>query len=199
MDAQPPNSCNANSGVPFCTCQLAQVCRRSCQRKSSIPSAFEGRVPRLCAHLHNRLAAITEHVRQMLPDLLANERYRFRIERDRYRLSPLDALAQNRAREPRMPACDIMISYLALGNLMAQFVVRDLEDAVKARLKRRAERHGRSMEEEVRDILRNAAKEENRPLPNLGSRIAARFAKTGLSDDLPELRGQAPRPAEIGK
>jgi plasmid stability protein len=66
-------------------------------------------------------------------------------------------------------------------------------------LKRRAVRHGRSMEEEVRDILRNAAKEENRPLPNLGSRIAARFAKTGLSDDLPELRGQAPRPAEIGK
>src|SRR5260370_386154 len=82
---------------------------------------------------------------------------------------------------------------------MAQFIVRDLEDTVKARLKRRAERHGRSMEEEVRDILRNAAKEENRPLPNLGSRIAAHFAKTGLSDDLPELRGQAPRPAEIGK
>ncbi len=29
---------------------------------------------------------------------------------------------------------------------MAQFVVRDLEDEVKARLKRRAEHHGRSME-----------------------------------------------------
>jgi plasmid stability protein len=56
-----------------------------------------------------------------------------------------------------------------------------------------AERHSRSMEEEVRDILRNATKEENRPLPNLGSRIAARFAKAGLSEDLPELRGQAPR------
>lgn len=82
---------------------------------------------------------------------------------------------------------------------MAQFIVRDLEDDVKARLKRRAKRHGRSMEEEVRNILRNAAKEENRPLPNLGSRIAARFAKTGLTKDLPELRGQAPRPAELGK
>jgi antitoxin FitA len=82
---------------------------------------------------------------------------------------------------------------------MAQFIVRDLEDDVKARLKRRAERHGRSMEEEVRNILRNAAKEENRPLPNLGSRIAARFAKTELAKDLPELRGQAPRPAELGK
>jgi plasmid stability protein len=82
---------------------------------------------------------------------------------------------------------------------MAQFIVRDLEDAVKARLKRRAERHGRSMEEEVRDILRNATKDENRPVPNLGSRIAVRFAKSGLTKDLPELRGQVPRPAELGK
>ena len=82
---------------------------------------------------------------------------------------------------------------------MAQFIVRGLEDDVKARLKRRAERHGRSMEEEVRSILRNAAKEENRPLPNLGSRIAARFAKTGLTKELPELHGQPSRPAEFGK
>ena len=82
---------------------------------------------------------------------------------------------------------------------MAQIIVRDLEDDIKARLKRRAERHGRSMEEEVRDILRNAAKEENRPLPRLGSRIAARFAKTGLTVDLPELRGQPPRAPEFGK
>lgn len=82
---------------------------------------------------------------------------------------------------------------------MAQFIVRDLEDDVKTRLKRRAQRHGRSMEEEVRNILRNAVKEENRPLPKLGSRIAARFAKAGLTKDLPELHGQAPRAAELGK
>jgi len=82
---------------------------------------------------------------------------------------------------------------------LAQIIVRDLEDNVKARLKRRAERHGRSMEEEVRDILRNAAKEENRPLPKLGSRIAARFATAGLTADLPELRGQPPRSADFGK
>ena len=80
---------------------------------------------------------------------------------------------------------------------MAQFIVRDLEEDVKARLKRRAQRHGRSMEEEVRDILRNAAKEENRPVPKLGSRIVARFAKTGLTEDLPELRGQRPCAADL--
>jgi len=82
---------------------------------------------------------------------------------------------------------------------MAQFIVRDLEDDVKARLKRRAAHHGRSMEEEVRHILRNAVKEQNQRLPKLGSRIAARFSKVGLTTDLPELRGQLPRAAEFSK
>ncbi len=40
-----------------------------------------------------------------------------------------------------------------------QFIVRDLEEAVNAQLKRRAARHGRSMEDEVRHILRDAVKE----------------------------------------
>jgi len=62
---------------------------------------------------------------------------------------------------------------------------------VKARLKRRAARHGRSMEEEVRHILRNAVKEQNKHFPKLGSRIAACFAKAGLTADLPELHGSA--------
>lgn len=80
---------------------------------------------------------------------------------------------------------------------MAQFVVRHLEEEVKARLKRRAERHGRSMEEEIRQILRNAAKQSNKPLPKLGTRIAARFTKTGLTEDLPELRGQRAQPIDF--
>ena len=82
---------------------------------------------------------------------------------------------------------------------MAQFLVRNLEDSVKARLKRRAERNGRSMEEEVREILRNAAKEDHSPIAKLGSRIGARFRKVGLSADLPELRGQRVAPAVFGK
>ena len=82
---------------------------------------------------------------------------------------------------------------------MAQFIVRHLEDDVKARLKRRAAHHGRSMEEEVRHILRDAVKEQNKPVTKLGSRIAARFAKAGLTTQLPELHGQRPRPLEFGK
>ena len=80
---------------------------------------------------------------------------------------------------------------------MAQFVVRNLEDDVAARLKRRAKRHGRSMEDEVRHILRNAAKEESRPVRKLGSRIAARFRQIAVPADLPELRGTPARAADF--
>ena len=78
---------------------------------------------------------------------------------------------------------------------MARLLVHNLEDDVKARLKRRAERHGRSMEEEVRQILRDAVKQDSRHVAALGSRIAARFRTAGLGEDLPEVRGQRPRPA----
>jgi len=80
---------------------------------------------------------------------------------------------------------------------VAQFVVRNLEDAVKTRLKRRAARHGRSMEEEIRHILRNAAGAEPRVVAGLGSRIAGRFKTAGLTKDLPEWRGQPPRSADF--
>ena len=80
---------------------------------------------------------------------------------------------------------------------VAQFVVRDLEDEVKVRLKRRAERHGRSMEDEVRHILRNAVKESGRPVARLGTRVSARFSAVGLTTDLPELRGQFVRSVDF--
>ncbi|MGD0932136.1 MAG: plasmid stabilization protein [Candidatus Korobacteraceae bacterium] len=72
---------------------------------------------------------------------------------------------------------------------MAQLVVRNLEDSVKKRLQRRAAKHGRSMEEEVRDILRNAAKDESESSEGLGTAIAKRFKGIGLTEDIPELRG----------
>ena len=81
---------------------------------------------------------------------------------------------------------------------MAQLIVRDLEESVKERLKRRAARNGRSMEDEVRQILRNATKEDGRSA-RLGSRIAARFRRNGLTQDLPELRGQLAKSAGFGR
>jgi plasmid stability protein len=74
---------------------------------------------------------------------------------------------------------------------VAQLIVRDLDDYVKEHLKERARRHGRSMEEEVRDILCNAVKGEGAAQPGLGSRIAARFTGIGLSEPIPELRGHS--------
>ena len=82
---------------------------------------------------------------------------------------------------------------------MAQLIVRNLEEDVKERLQRRAASHGHSMEEEVRDILRNAVTEENRPPRPLGTRLAARFAGLGLDVAIPELRGGQPRPASFDR
>ena len=80
---------------------------------------------------------------------------------------------------------------------MAQLVVRNLEAGIKLRLQRRAKRHGRSMEEEVRDILRDAVKEEETPVRGLGTEIASLFRKAGLDADIPELRGHGITPASF--
>jgi antitoxin FitA len=79
---------------------------------------------------------------------------------------------------------------------MAQLVVRNLDEEVKARLRRLAVAHGRSMEEEVRAILRDAVKEEARPKSGLGTRIAARFTGIGLrkGEEIPEMRGHKIKP-----
>jgi antitoxin FitA len=90
------------------------------------------------------------------------------------------------------PVKDIMIS--GGGRSVAQFVVRNIEAEVKLRLQRRAKRHGRSMEEEVRDILRNAAREEDAPAGGLGTQIASLFKKIGLNTEIPELRGEEVKP-----
>jgi len=81
---------------------------------------------------------------------------------------------------------------------MAQLLVRNLEDDVKERLQRRAKKHGCSLEELVRDILRNAANDQ-RPTGGLGSEIAARFRGRGLDRDIPRLRGFTLDPPSFDK
>ena len=80
---------------------------------------------------------------------------------------------------------------------MAQFVVRHLEDDVAEKLKKRAKRHARSMEDEVRHILRSAVQGAPRTSGKLGSRIAQRFRRSGLASNLPEWRGRAVTPADF--
>ncbi len=80
---------------------------------------------------------------------------------------------------------------------MAQILVRNLDDDVKEKLQLRARRHGRSTEEEVREILRNAVRDQDEPELGLGSRLAARFAGLGLTEEIPEWRGYPARPADL--
>ena len=78
---------------------------------------------------------------------------------------------------------------------MASITIRNLDDAVKQRLRMRAAEHGRSMEEEARDILRRAVGCTT-PAANLGEAIHRRFAAIGGADlDLPprEVMPEPPR------
>ena len=61
---------------------------------------------------------------------------------------------------------------------MASITIRNLDDAVKQRLRMRAAKHDRSMEEEARDILRRAVGRTS-PSENLGEAIHRRFAALG--------------------
>ena len=78
---------------------------------------------------------------------------------------------------------------------MAELVVRNLEEDVKARLQARARRRDRSLEAVVRDTLRNAAKAEERPVGGLGSEIAARFPRTWVQRRRDTGTARIPDPA----
>jgi antitoxin FitA len=68
---------------------------------------------------------------------------------------------------------------------MASITIRNLDDDVKRRLRIRAAGHGRSMEEEAREILREVVGEERRS-QNLAAAIRARVAPlVGVELDLP--------------
>lgn len=80
---------------------------------------------------------------------------------------------------------------------MAQLIVRNLEDDVKDRLVQRARRHGHSMEEEVRSILRDAVGKDLRSEPEIGvgTRLAQHFAAYHLDFELQDMRSEEARPA----
>lgn len=64
---------------------------------------------------------------------------------------------------------------------MASLTIRDLDDKLKLGLRMRAARHSRSMEEEVRQILRQALEGDTvaQPEQSLASRIRSRAAAVG--------------------
>ena len=62
---------------------------------------------------------------------------------------------------------------------MASITIRNLDENVKSRLRRRAAQHQRSMEEEARNILRIALTKEEVTAGSLATAIQARFQAFG--------------------
>lgn len=83
---------------------------------------------------------------------------------------------------------------------MTQLVLTDLEDNLRDRLRELARSHGRSMEEEAREILRQAVTANASPAQGLGTRIATRFE--GIEplneEKIQELRGSLVTPPDLG-
>jgi antitoxin FitA len=81
---------------------------------------------------------------------------------------------------------------------MATLTIRNLDVALKERLRVRAAQHGHSMEAEVRNILQDTLNQPERPAVNLYQRIRSRFAPLGGVDlELPP-REPAREPPRFG-
>ena len=81
---------------------------------------------------------------------------------------------------------------------MASITIRNLDEPLKARLRVQAAIHGRSMEDEARDILRTVLNREHGQPTNLVAAIRARFAPLG-GVDLPDVPREAMRePPDFG-
>ena len=81
---------------------------------------------------------------------------------------------------------------------MASITVRNLDERVKQKLRVRAAANGKSMEQEVRDILRTAVEGERQPARDLASAIRARFGPLGgVELDIPP-RDAMREPPQLG-
>jgi plasmid stability protein len=76
---------------------------------------------------------------------------------------------------------------------MASITIRRLEDSTKQRLRVRASRNGRSMEEEARQILKVALSEKSAPGLNLAESIRKIVAPLG-GINLPDVPRDPMRP-----
>lgn len=94
-------------------------------------------------------------------------------------------------------ALQSMHSSLALEVKMATLTIRDFDDELKAALRVRAAQRGRSMEAEVREILRTVL---TRPSSDqgMGTRIRQRFFDENAEIE-PPSRVERPRAAEFGR
>jgi len=82
---------------------------------------------------------------------------------------------------------------------MATVTIRQLDEKTKSRLRVRAAHHGRSMEEEAREILRSALSASPPEKSNLAEAIRRRFAAFGGAElELPK-RDARRRPPQFSE
>ena len=82
---------------------------------------------------------------------------------------------------------------------MATIVIRDLEEAVKARLRLRAARNGHSMEEEARQILKTGLATESGGQVNLAESIRRHVEPIGGVELTLNRREAVRRPPSLDK
>jgi plasmid stability protein len=82
---------------------------------------------------------------------------------------------------------------------MATITIRRLDDSIKTRLRMRAAAHGRSMEEEAREILRAGLNAPPVRRRNLFESIRRHIEPIGGVDLTLQPRGPVRRPPKFGK
>lgn len=82
---------------------------------------------------------------------------------------------------------------------MPSITIRRLEDAVKARLRLRAARHGRSMEQEAREILKAGLAAEPGQGANLADSIRRHVVPLGGIDLALPARAPVRRPPNLAR
>jgi antitoxin FitA len=82
---------------------------------------------------------------------------------------------------------------------MPSITIRRLEDGLKARLRIRAARHSRSMEEEAREILKAGLATEPAATSNLAESIRRHIAPLGGVELPVRKREMARRPPDFAK
>lgn len=81
-----------------------------------------------------------------------------------------------------------------MASATAALTIRKLEETVKSQLRMQAAAHGRSMEEEAREILKNALNRSGQQSVDLAASVRRRFAAVG-GVDLPVSEREAIRSA----
>jgi plasmid stability protein len=80
---------------------------------------------------------------------------------------------------------------------MGELLVDGIEADVLEKLQQRARSHGRSAEEEAREILREAVISKSDAQVGLGTQLAEIFHGVGIEEEIPELRGYPFEPFEF--